>query len=140
MLNTKRIFSKDLEQIRSVSAKLNKRLLDAGLTEDKINRLSLEELQDLDTVVRIATFMLDKHQDKIEMRTILKEFVDIISDSARSLETIDDEVSGLILEAEDSINKVKDMYVQVRNVYYLYALLHFSNIYLHIYIYRAFMC
>ena len=47
------------------------------------------------------------------MRSILKGFVDIISDSAKSLEEIDDEVSELILEAEDSISKVKDMHTHI---------------------------
>ena len=114
MLNTKRSFSKDLERIKSISGKLDKKISEAKPNdEDKLDKLTLEELQDLDKVVGLANFMLTKYQDKKEMRSILRGFVDIISDSAKSLEEIDDEVSELILEAEDSISKVKDMHTHI---------------------------
>lgn len=114
MLNTKRSFSKDLERIKSISGKLDKKISEAKPSEeDKLDKLTLEESQDLDKVVGLANFMLTKYQDKKEMRSILKGFVDIISDSAKSLEEIDDEVSELILEAEDSISKVKDMHTHI---------------------------
>ena len=114
MLNSKRDFSKDLERIKSISSKLDKKISEAKPSdESKIDKLSLEELQDLDKIVGLANFMLTKYQDKKEMRSILKGFVEIISDSAKSLEDIDDEVSELILEAEDSIGKVKDMHVHI---------------------------
>ncbi|WP_299292157.1 hypothetical protein [Nitrosopumilus sp.] len=114
MLNTKRSFSKDLEKIKSISGKLDKKISEAKPSEEgKLDKLTLEELQDLDKVVGLANFMLTKYQDKKEMRSILRGFVDIISDSAKSLEEIDDEVSELILEAEDSISKVKDMHTHI---------------------------
>ena len=114
MLNTKRRLSQDLERIKSISAKLDRKIAEAKPSkEDKIDKLSLEELEDLDKIVSLANFMLTKYQDKKEMRSILKEFVDIVSDSAKSLEAIDDEVSELILEAEDSIGKVKDMHSHI---------------------------
>lgn len=114
MLNTKRSFSKDLERIKSISGKLDKKISKAKPSEDdKLDKLTLEELQDLDKVVGLANFILAKYQDKKEMRSILRGFVDIISDSAKSLEEIDDEVSELILEAEDSISKVKDMHTHI---------------------------
>ncbi len=114
MINSKRDFSKDLERIKSISSKLDKKISEAKPSdESKIDKLSLEELQDLDKIVGLANFMLTKYQDKKEMRSILKGFVEIISDSAKSLEDIDDEVSELILEAEDSIGKVKDMHVHI---------------------------
>ena len=81
--------------------------------EDKIDNLSLEELQDLDKIVGIADFMLSKYADKKEMKSILKHFTSIITDTARSLDDLDDEISELILSAEDSINKVKDMHSHI---------------------------
>ena len=53
--------------------------------------------------------MLCKYADNKEMRLILKHFVSIISETANSLDNLDDEISELIISAEDSINKVKDM-------------------------------
>ena len=47
------------------------------------------------------------------MRSILKHFTSIIGETASSLEDLDDEVSELIISAEDSINKVKDMHTHI---------------------------
>ncbi len=57
--------------------------------------------------------MLCKYADKKEMRSILKHFVSIISETANSLENLDDEISELIISAEDSINKVKEMHTNI---------------------------
>ncbi len=109
ILNSKRNFSKDIERIRALSSKIDKKLSEAKSSDDKIDKLTLEELQDLDKIVGIADFMLCKYDDKKEMRSILKHFVSIITDTANSLDSLDDEISELIISAEDSINKVKDM-------------------------------
>ncbi len=109
-LNSKRNFSKDIERIRTLSSKIDKKISDAKPSDDdKIDKLTLEELQDLNKIVGIADFMLCKHADNKEMRSILKHFVSIISETANSLDNLDDEISELIISAEDSINKVKDM-------------------------------
>jgi len=109
-LNAKRNFSKDIERIRTLSSQIDKKLSeDKSSDGDKIDKLTLDELQDLHKIVGIADFMLCKYDDKKEMRSILKHFVSIISDTANSLDNLDDEISELILSAEDSINKVKDM-------------------------------
>ncbi|MBA4718752.1 MAG: hypothetical protein HRO68_06545 [Nitrosopumilus sp.] len=111
-LNSKRNFSKDIERIRSLSSKIDKKLSETK-SSDKIDKLTLEELQDLDKIVGIADFMLCKYDDKKETHSILKHFVSIISDTAHSLDNLDDEISELIISAEDSINKVKDMHVHI---------------------------
>ncbi len=112
-LNSKRNFSKDIESIRALSSKIDKKLSEAKSSDDKIDKLTLEELQDLNKIVGIADFMLCKYDDKKEMRSILKHFVSIISDTANSLENLDDEISELIISAEDSINKVKEMHTHI---------------------------
>ncbi|MBC8515912.1 MAG: hypothetical protein ISR81_01330 [Nitrosopumilus sp.] len=114
MLNQKRDFLKDVERIRSISSKIDKKLTEIKSTDDsKIDKLSLDELQDLDKIVGIADFMMCKYADKKEMRSILKYFTSIITETAGSLGDLDDEVSELILSAEDSINKVKDMHSHI---------------------------
>lgn len=114
ILNSKRNFSKDIEWIRTLSSKLDKKLSKVKPSDDdKINKLTLEELQDLNKIVGIADFMLCKYADKKEIHSILKHFVSIISDTANSLENLDDEISELIISAEDSINKVKEMHVHI---------------------------
>ena len=114
MLNQKRDFSKDIDRIKSISSIIDKKLSEVKPSEDsKIDKLSLEELQDLDKIVGIANFMMCKYADKKEMRSILKHFTSIIYETASSLENLDDEVSELIISAEDSINKVKDMHTHI---------------------------
>ncbi len=111
MLNSKRDSSKDLSRIQTITSKIDKRLSEIKSSDGiKIDKLTFEELQDLDKIVGIANFMLCKYSDKKEMRSILKDFNAIISEAASSLSELDDEVSELIISAEDSINKVKDMH------------------------------
>jgi hypothetical protein len=114
MLNQKRDFLKDMGRIRAISSKIDKKLSEIKSSEDsKINKLTLEELQDLDKIVGIADFMMCKYADKKEMRSILQDFTSIISETANSLGDLDDEVSLLIVSAEDSINKVKEMHTNI---------------------------
>ena len=114
ILNSNRIFSKDINRIRAISLKIDKKLFEIKPSdEDKIDKLSLEELQDLDKIVGIADFMLCKYADKKDLGSILKYFVSIISDTANSLNDLDDEISELIISAEDSINNVKEMHTHI---------------------------
>ena len=111
-------FSKDLEFVRNISEKIDRKLSQSNnSTNPKIDKLSLEELQDLDKIVRIADFILFKYEDKKETSSLLKHFVSIIHDSAESIEEIDDEVSELIISAEDSINKLKEIHTNVSEKY-----------------------
>jgi len=114
LLNSKRDFSKDVDRIKTISSKIDKKL-SAVKTSDvkKIEKLSVEELQDLDKIVGIADFMLQKYEDKKEMKSILKYFTSIISETGNSVTDLDDEISELIISAEDSINKVKDMHTHI---------------------------
>lgn len=114
VLNSKRDFSKDIERIKSLSSKLDKKISEAKSSDDKnLEKLTLEELQDLNKIVGIADFMLVKYADKKEMRSILKYFVSVISEAAGSIEDLDDEISELIMSAEDSISKVKGIHVDI---------------------------
>lgn len=114
LLGTKRILSRDIDIIRTISSKIDKKLSETkSFDTAKIDKLSLEELQDLNKIISLADFMVCKYSEKKEMRSILKYFVSIISDTANSLETLDDEISELIISAEDSINRVKDMYSHI---------------------------
>lgn len=111
-LSTKRDFTKDIDHIQSLSAKIEKKL-STNAPDVKIDKLTLEELQDINKIVGLANFMLFKYEDKKETRLILQHFVSIITESAQSIECIDDEISELILSAEDSINKVKNMHSKI---------------------------
>ncbi|MFB5648289.1 MAG: hypothetical protein ACE5RM_02255, partial [Candidatus Nitrosomaritimum aestuariumsis] len=95
--------SKDLDFIKNISGKIDKKISQSDSSNLKIENLTLEELQDLRKIVGLADFMLHKYEDKKDTKSILEYFVSIIRDSAESIESIDDEVSELIISAEDSI-------------------------------------
>jgi len=114
MLNSKHDFLKDIERIRSLSSVIDKKLSQVTSSDaDKIDKLTLDELQDLDKIAGIADFMLTKYADKKEMYSILKHFTPIITEITDSMGNLDDEISELILSAEDSLNKVKDLHAHI---------------------------
>lgn len=112
-LGPKRDFTKDIDYLQSLSAKIEKKISTSNSPDIKIDKLTLDELQDINKIVGLANFMLYKYEDKKETRLILQHFVSIITESAQSIESIDDEISELILSAEDSINKVKNMHSKI---------------------------
>ncbi len=85
--------------------------------DSKIEKLSSEELQDIKKIVSFAEFLLCKYEDKKEIKEILDYFVSIIHDSADSIESVDDEVSELIISSEDSINKIKEIHTNISEKY-----------------------
>ena len=114
MLSAKNNFLKDIDRIRSLSSIIDKKLSEIKPSEDeKIDKLTFEELQDLDKIAGIADFMLTKYADKKEMSSILKHFTTVITETSDSMGDLDDEISELILSAEDSINKVKDLHAHI---------------------------
>ncbi len=114
MLNSKHNFLKDIDRIRSLSSIIDKKLSEVKSSDDdKIDNLTLDELQDLNKIAGIADFMMCKYADKKEMRSILQYFTSIITETTNSMDNLDDEISELILSAEDSINKVKDLHAHI---------------------------
>ena len=109
--------SKDLDFIKNISSKIDKKLSQSDSSDHKIENLTLEELQDLRKIVGLADFMLHKYEDKKDTKSILEYFVSIIRDSAESIEGIDDEVSELIISAEDSIGKIKELHTNISEKY-----------------------
>ena len=100
IINSKYNFLKDIERIRSISSIIDKKLSDVKSSDtNKIDKLTLDELQDLDKIVRIADFMLCKYADKKEMRSILEYFTSIITVTANSMDNLDHDISELILSA-----------------------------------------
>jgi len=112
-LSMKRNFTKDISQIQLLSLKIEKKLAASTTPDIKIDTLTSEELQDVNKIVGLANYMLSKYEDKKETRVILQRFISIITESAQSIESIDDEISELIFSAEDSINKVKNLHSKI---------------------------
>ncbi len=97
---------------------MEKKLKEHNHKNDKrIEKLTLEQLQDLNEILRITDFILTKHEAKKEFHSLLKEFVDIINKSAGSVEILDDEIGELIISAESTITRIKDLQGMVSKNY-----------------------
>lgn len=110
ILNPLRGSDGELRRVRSISSGISKRLsaLDSP-DEDALGRLSREELRDLNCLVGVADLLLCKYADKKEAYAMFKEFASIVAKTADSLEQIDDEISELMLSADDSVGRISDM-------------------------------
>ena len=76
-LNSRRDFT--VEQLQSLSVNIEKKLSASNLQDIKIDKLTSEELQDMNKIVGLANFMLIKYEDKKATRSILQQFVSIIT-------------------------------------------------------------
>jgi len=105
-----------MEKVRKFSVIVNKKIDSFREKEHKkIEKLSDTELQDLHEILRIADYILTKHEMNKDFHSILKEFVGIINNSVTSVETLDDEISELVISGESIINRIKNLQGRVSN-------------------------
>ena len=118
VLKPKRNLKKDLEKVRKLSSLVNKKMESFSQKNDqKIEKLDPAELQDLHEILRISDFILTKHEMNKDFHSILKEFVEIINHSANSVESLDDEISELVVSAESTITRIKALQGRVSDEY-----------------------
>lgn len=99
---------KDLGKVRGISALVKKKILESNPKyEQKIAKMSREELEDLDMILGLAEQVLIKYQHKNDAYAILKEFTDLIRNSTFSLGTINDQIQELIISAQSSVSEIK---------------------------------
>lgn len=107
-LKTRKIKS-DLKKIRKFSSLVEEKLPKFDKKEQKIEKLSFEELQDLSRLLRVADYILSKYEDKKEIQSLLKQFVDMITHSTTSMDLLNDEISELVVSAENAISRIKNL-------------------------------
>ena len=101
---------KDLNKVKKFSSLVEKELFRFDKkNEKKLEKLSLEELKDLHQLLQIANYILSKYEDKKEIRSLLKEFVDMINYSTLSVDLLNDDIQELVISAEISIEKIKNL-------------------------------
>ncbi|MBM2852006.1 MAG: hypothetical protein HW420_553 [Candidatus Nitrosotenuis sp.] len=99
---------KDLEKVRGISALVKKKILESNPKyEQKIAKMSREELEDLDMILGLTEQVLIKYHHKKDTYAILKEFADLIRNSTFSLGTINDQIQELIISAQSSVSEIK---------------------------------
>ena len=99
----------DLAEIRNFSKLVNKQLEELNKNNElKIKQLDVDELNDLNKLLQIADYILCSYEEKKELHSILKKFVDVINESIFSIENIDDKTNELIISADSTISKIKN--------------------------------
>jgi len=100
---------KSRKRIQKISGLVEKRLAELDSDKKKTSQLSVEELQDFNQILRIADYILYKYEHKKEVFSLIKEFVDMVNSSVGSMDTLNDNLSELVISAEDSIKKIKHL-------------------------------
>ena len=104
----------DLAEIRNFTKLVNKRLEALNKNNEfKINQLDVDELNDLNKLLQIADYILCSYEEKKEVHSILKKFVDVINESIFSIENIDDKTNELIISADSTMSKIKNHQVSM---------------------------
>jgi hypothetical protein len=108
-------FKNELEKVRKFSSLVENRLSRLNERNTKINSLTIEELKDLNQLLQITDYILTKHQNKKDVHSMFKEFVDMITKSIESMSLLNDEISELVISAENSIQRIKSTQNDVSN-------------------------
>ncbi len=114
-----RSLKKDLKKIQKFSSFVESKLSNYDKDKQKIEKLSFEELQDLNKLLQIADFILTKYEDKKQVYNLIKDFVDMISKSTNSLDFLDDKISELVVSAQSTISGIKTLQTDVSENYSL---------------------
>ena len=115
----KRNLKKDFKKIEKFSILVEKRLSTFDKDKQRIEKLSFEELQDLNELLRLADYILTKHEDKKEVYVLLKDFVAMINSSSNSMDLLNDNIAELVVSAEGAISRIKNLQSDVSENYSL---------------------
>ena len=108
-INSTEDVSKELRKVRQFSSMIIKKLKSESINSENINSFTFEELTDINKILSLTDFMLTKYEHKKNMLLILNEFVDLITKSANSLESIDDDVEELLISSTAEISRLKGL-------------------------------
>ena len=108
-INSAQDVPKELRKIRRFSSIVIKKLKSESISSENINSFTFEELTDINKILSLTNFLLTKYEHKKNMHLILKEFADLITKSANSLESIDDDVEELFISSTTEISRLKNI-------------------------------
>ena len=120
ILKTQSNPKKDLEKVSEFSRLVEKKLFKFNKNDEtRIDKLSFEELQDFNQILKMADFLLCKYENKKQVHSLLKDFVEIINNSTTSVESLDDEFEELVLSAETNIKRIREIQNNVSETFTL---------------------
>ncbi len=108
-INSAQDVPKELRKIRRFSSIVIKKLKSESISSENINNFTFEELTDINKILSLTNFLLTKYEHKKDIYLILKEFADLITKSANSLESIDDDVEELLISSTAEISRLKNI-------------------------------
>jgi len=108
-INSTQVVSKELRKVRHFSSIITKKLKSESISSENINSFTFEELIDINKILSLTDFILTKYEHKKSMRLILNEFVGLITKSANSLESIDDDVEEMLIFSTAEISRLKSI-------------------------------
>jgi len=108
-INSTQVVSKELRKVKHFSSIITKKLKSESISSENINSFTFEELTDINKILSLTDFILTKYEHKKSMRLILNEFVDLITKSANSLESIDDDVEEMLISSTTEISRLKSI-------------------------------
>ena len=114
-----RTLKKDLKKIQKFSSLVEKKLSNLDKDEKKIEKLSYEELQDFNKLLQIADFILTKYEDKKQVYSLIKDFVEMIDNSTTSMDLLDEKISELVVSAQSTVSRIKTIQSDVSENYSL---------------------
>jgi hypothetical protein len=109
-------FERDLGKVRQLSGLVRKKILDSNPNyESKINKLSKDELEDLDSILALAEQVILKHHSKKEAYDLLREFVDMMKNWSVSIGEVNDQIQELLISAKSSVTEIENAKSDVSN-------------------------
>ena len=108
-INSAQDVPKELRKIRRFSSIVIKKLKSESISSENINSFTFEELTDINKILSLTDFILTKYENKKHIHLILKEFVDLITKSTNSLESIDDDVEEMLISSTAEISRLKSI-------------------------------
>lgn len=106
--NKEKDHSKSLDKVNQLSEIVDKKIKSNPYHEVQLEELTFEELEDLNKVLQIAHYLLIKHESKKQIHSIMKEIVDIISNSSSSLSMLDDDIDEMSYSANSNLDVIKE--------------------------------
>lgn len=109
-------FERDLGKVRHLSGLVKKKILETNPNYDsKINKLTKDELEDLDSILALAEQIILKHHAKKEAYALLQEFVDMMKNWSVSIGEVNDQIQELLISAKSSVSEIETAKIEVSN-------------------------
>lgn len=104
-----------LDKIKVLSSKIEQKISqkDKDESDSFIETLSVEELKDIRQVMLAAEYLLTKYRDKRDIKEFLQEFIGLILNASNSVNGLKDELEDLVISAEFALQQIQTLHNDV---------------------------